>query len=271
MNWEKSMKKFLTAIISVLLVCACTKKSSEQAGDASWEEIQKKGEFVLGFDDAFPPMGFKEGSEHVGFDIDLAREVTARLGVKLVLQPILWDVKEQELNTKKIDCIWNGFTITEERLNALTFTKPYMSNKQVIIVSAASPITSLADLKGKTIALQRDSSASEALSKHPDVKANSKVLEFEDNLMAMTDLDAGGTDAVLMDIVVASYNFVEKNPSKYRILSESLADEFFGVSFRKGDVALKDKVEQTLVQMAQDGKLAEISTKWFGSDITIIK
>ncbi|MDR2401749.1 MAG: amino acid ABC transporter substrate-binding protein [Deferribacteraceae bacterium] len=265
------MKKVLIAVISVLLIAsACVKKASDPA-DNSWADIQKKGEFVLGFDDAFPPMGFKDGSEHVGFDIDLAKEAVSRLGVKLVLQPILWDVKEQELNTKKIDCIWNGFTITEERANALAFTRPYMSNKQIIIVPAASAINTLADLNGKTIALQRDSSASEALNKHPEVKANANVLEFEDNLMAMTDLDAGSTDAVLMDIVVASYNFVEKYPGKYRILPESLADEFFGVGFRKGDIALKDKVEETLIQMAQDGKLAEISTKWFGSDITILK
>jgi polar amino acid transport system substrate-binding protein len=266
------MKKLLLVLTGLLLiVSACTKKSSEPGADTSWADIQKKGEFILGFDDAFPPMGFKDGSDHVGFDIDLAREVTSRLGVKLVLQPIMWDVKEQELNTRKIDCVWNGFTITEERLSALTFTKPYMSNKQIIIVPAVSAINTLADLKGKTVALQRDSSASEALDKHPEIRESSKILEFEDNLMAMTDMDLGTTDAVLMDIVVASYNFAEKNPDKYRILEESLADEFFGIGFRKGDVALKDKVEETLVQMSQDGKLAEISTKWFGSDITILK
>jgi polar amino acid transport system substrate-binding protein len=266
------MKRLLVMLAAALFVFyGCTKKDSSGAPDTSWEDMEKKGEFVLGFDDAFPPMGFKDGSDYFGFDIDLAREVADRLGVKLVLQSILWDVKEQELNTKKIDCIWNGFTITEEREKALAFTKPYMSNKQIIIVLADSPINTLADIKGKTLALQRDSSASEALAKHPEVRDSSKVLEFEDNLMAMTDLEAGTTDAVLMDIVVASYNFVEKKPGKYRILQESLADEFFGVGFRKNDIALKNKVEETLVQIARDGKMAEISAKWFGSDITILK
>jgi polar amino acid transport system substrate-binding protein len=265
-----TVKKLLVSLVSFfILLSGCTKKTSNNI-DTSWEDVQKKGQLVLGFDDAFPPMGFRDGSDFVGFDLDLARDVTSRLGIKLILQPIIWDVKEQELNTKKIDCIWNGFTMTAERESAMAFTKPYMSNKQVIIVLTESPINTLTDLNGKVLSLQRDSSASEALSKHEDLKNSVKLLEFEDNLLAMNDLDSSYTDAVLMDLVVASYNFIEKKPGRYRILPESLADEYYGVGFRKSDIALKDKVEQTLIEMVKDGKIAEISTKWFGDDITIL-
>ena len=264
----------LIAIMSLLLAlfAGCKKPAQQEGGDQSLANIQKKGKFILGFDDSFPPMGFKENSEYVGFDIDLAREVTKRMGVELVLQPIIWDVKEQELNTGKIDCIWNGFTMTPAREEALAFTKPYMNNKQVVIVPAVSPINSLADLNGKSLALQRDSSAFEALNKHPEVKDSLKeLLQFEDNVMAMTDLNTGNCDAVLMDIIVANYNYLAKSPERYRLLEESLADEKFGVGFRKADIALKDKVEAILMEMADDGTVARISEGWFGADITTLK
>jgi polar amino acid transport system substrate-binding protein len=278
------MKRFMMIAILMLavVISGCTKKESTapQAdntapavqADNSLTAITERGTFVLGFDDSFPPMGFKQDGAYVGFDLDLAKEVTKRMGVELVLQPILWDVKEQELNTRQIDCIWNGFTMTPEREAALTFTKPYMSNKQIIVVLADSSINTLADLTGKTVALQRNSSASDALNKFPEVRASlEQLLEFDDNLMAMTDLDAKSSDAVVMDIVVANYNYLKKSPGKYRILDETLSDEFFGVGFRKNDVALKDKVEAILLEMAADGTMAEISNNWFGADITILK
>jgi len=269
------MKRIFILFVLMLLMLAVfagCKKAEQVSGDQSLANILKKGKFILGFDDSFPPMGYKENNEYVGFDIDLAREVTKRIGVTLVLQPIIWDVKEQELNTGKIDCIWNGFTMTPTREKELAFTKPYMNNKQVVIVPASSPIYTLADLQGKSLALQRDSSATEALDKFPEVKNLLKKLwEFEDNVMAMTDLDTGNCDAVLMDIIVANFNYVAKSPGKYRILDESMADERFGVGFRKADVALKDKVEATLVEMSNDGTMAKISEKWFGADITTLK
>ncbi len=263
----------LLVVMSLLLALfAGCKKAPQANGDQSLANIEKKGKFILGFDDSFPPMGFKENNEYVGFDIDLAREVTKRMGVELVLQPIIWDVKEQELNTGKIDCIWNGFTMTPEREMAMAFTKPYMNNKQIVIVPADSSIRTFADLAAKKLSLQRDSSASDALDKHPEVKNSLKeLLQFEDNVMAMTDLDTGNCDAVLMDIVVANYNYIKKAPGKYRILDESMADERFGIGFRKSDVALKDKVETTLMEMAKDGTVAKISDKWFGTDITTLK
>lgn len=260
---------FITTLCAAIFA-GCEKQ--EPVSDQSWDMVQKSGKFVLGFDASFPPMGFRDGDEYVGFDIDLAKEAAKRLNTDLVLQPIKWDVKEQELNTRKIDCIWNGFTMTPEREAMLTFTAPYMNNKQVLIVKSNSPIDKPADLKGKRLALQRNSSASDALMKHPELKNSLKeILQFEDNLMAMTDLDTGNCDAVLMDIVVANYNYLSKSPGRYKILDASLADERFAVGFRKGDTALKNKIEDTLKDMAKDGTMAEISIKWFGADITIFK
>ena len=127
--------------------------------------------FVLGLDDSFPPLGFRDDNNNiVGYDIDLASEVAKRLGVKLECQPIDWAAKEQELNTGKIDCIWNGFTMTAEREEALSFTKPYLDNAQVVIVRSDSGYKTLADLAGKTIGLQAGSSAAEAVDSVPSFK-----------------------------------------------------------------------------------------------------
>ena len=268
------MKKNIYAII-IGLICAVSlfaggeKEASN--GDNSLKAVMDKKEFVLGLDDAFPPMGFRdENNEIVGYDVDLAREVTKRMGVKLVLQPIDWNAKEQELNTGKIDCIWSGFTITPEREQAMTFTKPYLKNAQVVVVRNDSGYKTLTDLAGKTVGLQAGSSAADALDSATDFKSSLKdVIEFKDNLTALMDLEIKGLDAVVMDLIVANDN-ISRSGKAYAILDESLAPENYGVGFRKGDIALVTKVQETLESMAADGTIAQISKKWFGSDISVV-
>lgn len=246
--------------------------SSGAAEDASWEKVQSAGTMVLGLDDAFPPMGFRdEKNEIVGFDIDVAKEVCKRLGIELKLQPIDWDSKSLELNSGKIDCIWNGLTITEERSKEVNFTDPYMQNRQVVIVRGDSAIKTLADLEGKVVALQAASSAADALSANPEVKDSlGEIVELSDNVTAFLDLETQISDAVLMDEVVAAY-YIAKNNKDFVILDEALAEETYGVGFRKGDQALRDKVNNELKAMSEDGTLTKISETWFGRDVTVIK
>lgn len=266
------MKK--TCIFMTIILIACSALfatgTKEQQADLSLQTVLDKKVFVLGLDDSFPPMGFRdENNEIVGFDIDLAREVTKRMGVTLQLQPIDWNAKEQELNTGNIDCIWNGFTITEERRKQINFTDPYLENAQVVVVKKDSPIQSLSDLAGKRVGIQAGSSASDAV--YGDAAfADSldKIIEVKDNLTALMDLEIGGVDAVVLDLVVANYN-IKQSGKDFRILSESLAAEQYGVGFRKNDQALRDEVQKILNEMAADGTMAAISTKWFGSDITV--
>jgi polar amino acid transport system substrate-binding protein len=260
------MKRMLCAIL-----CLAAFATAAIAADNSLKSVKDKGQFVLGLDDSFPPMGYRnDNNEIVGYDIDLAKEATKRLGVKLVLQPIDWNAKEQELNTGKIDCIWNGFTITDERQKAMAFTKPYLKNAQVVVVRKDSGYTTLASLKGKEVGLQAGSSAADALEAAKDFRASLKsVIEFKDNLTALMDLEAKGVDAVVMDLIVANDN-IKRSGKDYAILPESLAPEQYGVGFRKGDLALRDAIQSTLEAMAKDGTIAAITTKWFGSDISIV-
>jgi polar amino acid transport system substrate-binding protein len=265
------MKKSILAIlllgITTFLVCGWGQPSK----DNSWEKVKSKGQFVLGMDDSFPPMGFRdEKGKIVGFDVDIAKEVCARLKLKLKLQPINWDAKEQELNSGKIDCIWNGFTITKERQNNLLFTAPYMKNRQVLIVGVNSPYQTQAALKGKRLGLQAGSSAADALNSAVNFKASLRdIVEFDDNMTALMDLEKGGINTVLMDEIVARF-YIQKKHKKYQVLRQELASEDYGIGFRKNDHKLMEKIQTILNAMAKDGKLKQISTKWFGKDITTV-
>jgi polar amino acid transport system substrate-binding protein len=240
---------------------------------AATGKSEQRARFVMGLDDAFPPMGFRDVENNiVGYDVDLAKEVCRRLDLELVTQSINWDAKEQELNTGKIDCIWNGFSITEERKKAILFSPPYLRNAQVIVVNGASPVQKLSDLAGKAVGTQQGSSSIDAIDAHPDFKKSlkgGKPVDFQDFLAALMDLESGRLDAVVIDVVVAGYN-IKQSGKNFRMLTETLGDEEFGIGFRKHDALLQQKVWNTLLDMAKDGTVARITTTWFGSDISVI-
>jgi len=269
------LKRLVFAAFCVLMaagmVFAGGKSDGRSGADNSLQSIMNKKKLVMGLDDSFPPMGFRnEMNEIVGYDVDLAKEVARRMGVELVLQPIDWAVKEQELNTGEIDCIWNGFTITEERKNNLLFTPPYLRNAQVIMVKSNSPVNSLKDLAGKTAGTQDGSSSVEALDDMPTFKSSLRdIVMYRDFLTALMDLDVGGIDAAVIDLVLANDN-INRSGRPFRILGETLGDEEFGIGFRLRDKALADKVWETLLSMARDGTVARISTQWLGADISLI-
>ena len=228
------------------------------------------GTLIVGFDQDFPPMGFVgDNGEYTGFDLDLAKEVASRLGLEYKAQPIAWDSKDMELESGNIDCIWNGFTITG-REDDYTWTTPYMANKQVFVVANDSDIKSQADLVGKVVEVQADSSAEAALKENQDL-ANTfgQLLTTPDYNTAFMDLEQGAVDAVAMDVIVAGYQIKQRN-ADFKILDDSLSEEEYGVGFKKGNTELRDKVQEALEEMAADGTLAKISDEWFGEDVTTI-
>lgn len=267
------MKKIFVIAIAFLMVVSTVfaQGSSEAVGDRSLEKIKEKGVFVLGLDDSFPPMGYRdENNEIVGFDIDLAKEVCKGLGVELKCQPIDWSAKEQELATGQIDCIWNGFTKTEEREKSMTLSMAYVNNAQVIVVKSSSSIKTIADLKGKSIGVQAGSSGEEAIYDTEGFADSVKeIIPYKDYLTALMDLEIGGVDGIVMDLLVANDN-INRSGKDFRILDETLSAEEYVIGFRKGEVALCEAVEKELYALKDSGKLAEIATKWFGADITVV-
>ena len=257
---------------STLLGGCSSSDSSSSSNDDSLQYVMDKGELIVGLDDSFPPMGYRDkDNKIVGFDVDLAKETCKRMGIKAKFQPVSWESKEQELSSKNIDCIWNGFGITPEREKVLTISEPYMANPQIFVVLADSGIKTQDDLKGKVVAAQNGSTAYATIDKDTNLKDSFKeFIGVEDNVKALMDLEVGGSDAVAMDTVVARY-YMTKDPGKYSIIEDTtILDEEMGVGFRKGDNALCKKVEDTLKEMQKDGTLAKISKKWFGEDLTTI-
>ncbi len=278
------MKRFLAlaaaALMALALFAGCSKEDEGSHTDASGsetqlnslEKVKQAGKLILGLDDSFPPMGYRDDNDEiVGYDIDLAKEVASRMGVELVLQPIDWDYKESELSDGNIDCIWNGMSIDDERREKLNLSEPYLNNQQVVVVLSDSGINTLADLAGKEVILQAGSTAEGALDSHPEVKETLKdgqAIPVDNNVQAMMELKNGTGDAVIMDAVVARYYLNLEDGDAYKILDEVLSEEEYAIGFRKGDQELRDEVQKILGEMKADGKLAEITIKWFGEDIS---
>lgn len=255
--------------------CGSESKEEEESSysaesDDSLQKVLDSGKFILGLDATFKPMGYTdENDEIVGFDIDVAEEVCSRMGVELVKQPINWDTKEQDLNVGKIDCIWNGMSVNPGREKEMNLSEPYMKNSMVFVVGASSEAKSMEDLKGKTIAVQNGSTAQEIL-ESCDIAGDITVQAMATNVEALQQLDLAIVDAVFLDSVVANYE-IQTSGKDYVILPDGLEEEEYAIGFRKNDQKLRDEVQKILSEMKADGKLGEISTKWFGSDITTVK
>lgn len=261
-----AMKK-LTALLMVsasVLLSACGQ--GDNAPQASAPAAAKR--VVVGLDDNFPPMGFRDASNQlVGFDIDMAREAARRIGIEVEFKPIDWNAKEAELNGKRVDVLWNGLTITEERKKNIAFTSPYMANHQIIVVASASPVKTKADLAGRVVGAQDGSSAIDAIKKDAPVAASLKELKmFGDNVTALMDLSAGRLDAVVVDEVVGRY-LASKREGEYRVLEENFGTEDYGVGLRKDDTELLAKLNDALDAMKKDGAAGLIATQWFGANI----
>ena len=266
------MKKrsFVATVALTALLAACGKneapKPAETPAPAPVAAVAAK--LVVGLDDNFPPMGFRdEKNEIVGFDIDMAREVAKRANIEVEFKPIDWNAKEAELLGKRVDALWNGLTILEARKEKILFSDPYMVNKQIIIVKTGSPIMAKADLAGKSIGAQEGSSAVTAMESDKDLSSKFKETKlFGDNIAALMDVDAGRLDVVVVDEVVGRY-LVNKKPDNYVVLADDFGTEDYGVGFRKDDEATRNKVNDALNEMKKDGKAAEIAQKWFGADV----
>ena len=249
------MKKLLLALLIVGLLAGCATK----------QEGSKSTDLVIGMDDTFAPMGFRdEKNELAGFDVDLAKAIGEKLGVEIIFQPIDWSMKESELNAGNIDCIWNGYSITDKRKEMVNFTEPYLKNKQVIITLVESDIKSKADLSNKVVSVQKESSALEAVTNESSVKDSLKeLITFDTNIDCFMDLEAKRSDAIVCDEVLARYVIKQRGAEKYIILEENFGEEEYGIGLRKDDKELLDNINKALQECKDDGTYDEIVNRWF--------
>lgn len=240
---------------------------TEIAGtEAAGTETAGNGKtFTVGFDASFPPYGYQENGEYVGFDLDLAQEVCDRNGWEIMKTPIDWDAKNIELNGGSIDCIWNGFTMNG-REDDYTWTPAYINNTQVFAVNKNSGIKKAADLAGKNVLVQADSSALAALQdeENTDIKALAdsfgSLTQVPDYESALMELEAGSADAVAMDEGVALTKQAQND--NIVILDDVISQEQYGIAFKKGNDELRDQVWSTLLEMEKDGTVDKIAAKY---------
>jgi polar amino acid transport system substrate-binding protein len=145
-----------------------------------------------------------------------------------------------------------------------------MNNQQIIVVAADSGIKSKADLAGKTVAAQVDSSAMTAIEAEPDVMSTfGQLIESPDYVEALMELKNGSVDAVVVDEMTGRYYVLADNPDAYLVLEDTFGEEQYGIGFRLEDQSFRDKIQETLSAMIADGTAAEISIKWFGDNVVI--
>lgn len=279
------MKKGLALCMAAVLAMGCLltgcgssdtgAKSTTESAAASTEAVGTETAgteaagtgktFTVGFDASFPPYGYQENGEYVGFDLDLAQEVCDRNGWELVKTPIDWDAKNIELNGGSIDCIWNGFTMNG-REDDYTWTPAYINNTQVFAVNKNSGIKKAADLAGKNVLVQADSSALAALQdeENTDIKALAdsfgSLTQVPDYESALMELEAGSADAVAMDEGVALTKQAQND--NIVILDDVISQEQYGIAFKKGNDELRDQVWSTLLEMEKDGTVDKIAAKY---------
>ena len=262
----KNIVKGIIAVVVILIIVFGIVGMNKQ------ESTNDENLLVVGLDDSFPPMGFRnENNEIVGFDIDLAKAVAEELGMEVKFQPISWASKEQELNSGNIDCIWNGFAYNEERAKTMTLSDPYIKGENYFILKNGTKVTSQEELKGKKIGVQTGSIQAQDLEKSEFGKTV-EIIEYGENLTAFMDLETEGIDALFCSSIIGNYLITSKNKDYNTVPSEGITvSNGSVVAFKQGNTSLRDEVESALVKLNAEGKLDSISNKWFGKDMIIIK
>lgn len=268
---KKKFLLFCTCSLSIFFM-ACTQKASDPKQD-NWEKYQQQNSITVGFDNTFVPMGYEEkNGQYAGFDIDLAKLVSEKLGIQIHFQPIDWDMKETELQNGTIDAIWNGYSATDERKEKVAFTIPYMQNTQVIVSKKTSNIRSVEDMKDKVLGAQTGSSGYLDFEAQPELLKNHVKNQDADQYQsfneALIDLKNDRIDALLIDRVYANYYLTSEGiMDDYEIFPAGFESESFTVGVRKSDKTLQEQLNQAFVALYQEGKFQEISQKWFGENI----
>lgn len=264
MNWKKAIAAGILAAAAAGLIAGCGGSDKKEAAQAKPEKI------VAGIDDTFAPMGFRdESGEIVGFDIDMGKAVSKEIGIPIEFKPIDWASKESEIAAGRIDAIWNGLTVTEERKKVLDYTDPYLNNKQVFVVMASSDITDAKQLAGRSVCAQEGSTSQSAMDKQPEVRDSFSVWKlYPDFTSCFMDLESGRADAVLGDSVLINY-YMQKKPGQFRVLPGVVANEVYAVGVKKGNAELVKLLNEGFKKVEASGEATKISQKWFGTDLSV--
>ena len=273
MKKRKGILGLLTLVgMAVMSLAGCTQLASNPKVD-NWDKYQQQKSITVGFDNTFVPMGFEEkNGNYAGFDIELAKYVSKKLGITVHFQPIDWDMKETELQNGTIDAIWNGYSATDERREKVAFTIPYMQNTQILVVKKTSGIHSVEDMTGKVLGAQNGSSGMLDFEEHPEVLKNrvkgGDADQYQSVNEAIIDLRNDRIDALLIDRVYADYYLTTEGiADEYDTIPSGFESESFAVGVRPADKKLLEALNKAFKELYQEGIFQQISQKWFGEDV----
>ncbi|MGX7030770.1 amino acid ABC transporter substrate-binding protein [Vagococcus zengguangii] len=269
------MKAAVSVLLGACLIglgVSLTACNAQKEEERTFVDYQERGKLVVGLDDSFVPMGFRDDKgELTGFDIELADKVGEELGLSVEFQPIDWSMKETELKNGTIDAIWNGYTITSERQAQVTFSQTYLKNDQVVVTLKKNKMRTPNDLDGKVVGLQEGSSGEDAFNNNPellkDFVKDQEAISYPAYTEAFMDLEAGRIDGLLIDKIFADYYLAQKtNKDDFKMLATEFPEEDYAIGFRKGETDLADKVNEAINNLIENGQAKTISEKWFGED-----
>ena len=263
-------RKLLGLSLAIVMILALVLTGCSSGSKVAKEDALADGVLSIGVDDTYLPMEFRnDQNELVGFDIDFANALAAELGVKTEFQTVSWDGIFNGLNAKQYDVIVSSTSITPERQKAFSMSDPYVANGIVIVSRKdATPVVTFDQLEGKTLGAQIETTADIAAEKlKADQGVNVEIKKFDGMLDAFAALQGKQIDNVITDIGVAMY-YVAQNPDLYVVSSDVLTNEPIGVTARLTDTALTDTINTAVKKLQDNGKLTEISMKWFGKDMS---
>ena len=260
-------KIFLPLMLMLLILTGCGGgEDSDNVNSTKYNRM-----LVVGLDDHYAPLGFRnDKNEFVGFDIDLAKETARRMGVEFKFRPIDWDNKREELTSGNVDMLWNGCDITDERKEYMIYSKPYMDNRQILLVRRGNDlnIRTAGDLTGKVVGTQAGSSSENYVNDTPNFKSTFAAFKTYRNFKdAFAELDSGAVDVLICDEIAARYE-ISRIPPKFEVIEVTIGPACeIGIGFRKDDVELRDRVQKAFDSMVADGTAKKISEQWFQSDL----
>lgn len=269
---EDNMKKIALiagAVVAVLALTGCSKK----------QEAAKKGEFTVeagklkvAMEIGYPPFEYfaEDGKTPTGFDVELGKAVSERLGLSVEFVDTAWDGILAGLDTDRYDCIMSAMTITDERKANYDFSTPYIGNGQAIILTKDSKLSIAApeDLKGLKVGYQAETTSDFYLEKYAAAHGFTYVQNEYDKVMnAYKDLEFGRIDAVISDSLVA-VSYLGKPDIVFKQVWAGTPDDYFGVCVKKGNKALLDKINSAIADMKADGTMTRIYMKIFNVDLS---
>ena len=264
------MKKFIAlamALVMSLALVACTAPAAS-SGSASQPEVQatdletikNKGEMIIGYT-VYEPMNYTdENGVFTGFDTELAEAVCAKLGVTPKFQEIVWETKEVELNASTIDCVWNGMTINEERLANMEITDPYVVNAQVVVMLKDAAYENTASLIGKNVCAEQGSAGQTTIEDDANL-AQATFVPKTVQTDCLMEVAAGTCDAAVLDITLANAMIGEGTDYANLVIVDQLAEEFYGVAFRKGSDAAA-ATNAIFDELIADGTMPALAEKY---------